>query len=246
MILSPFEWTIAKRYLLPGKSEAFIALVASISIGVVMLSVAMLVVVMSVMNFVNHRTTGHEQHSFSHGVVEQVEQSSTESDNHDVMVLVIVVPIKCVREVERTSKAREDVGELTHCRVRQDLLEIHLDKGDGCCHHGGNTADNGDDVGQVCKVAVKRFCSEEWEHTSHEVQSGVNHGCCVNERRYWCWAFHSVWQPNVKWELSRLPNSTDEHEAKRPLEGASGVFCDMLDVCGIKHHSVIKRTEEVP
>ena len=50
MILSPFEWTIAKRYLLPGKSEAFIALVASISIGVVMLSVAMLIVVMSVMN----------------------------------------------------------------------------------------------------------------------------------------------------------------------------------------------------
>ncbi|ASP30095.1 lipoprotein-releasing system transmembrane subunit LolC [Qipengyuania flava] len=50
MILSPFEWTIAKRYLLPGKGEAFIALVASISIGVVMLSVAMLIVVMSVMN----------------------------------------------------------------------------------------------------------------------------------------------------------------------------------------------------
>ncbi len=50
MILSPFEWTIAKRYLLPGTGEAFIALVASISIGVVMLSVAMLIVVMSVMN----------------------------------------------------------------------------------------------------------------------------------------------------------------------------------------------------
>lgn len=50
LILSPFEWTIAKRYLLPGRNEAFIALVASISIGVVMLSVAMLVIVMSVMN----------------------------------------------------------------------------------------------------------------------------------------------------------------------------------------------------
>ena len=48
--LSPFEWTIAKRYLLPGKGEAFITLVAGISIGVVMLSVAMLVIVMSVMN----------------------------------------------------------------------------------------------------------------------------------------------------------------------------------------------------
>jgi lipoprotein-releasing system permease protein len=50
LILSPFEWTIAKRYLLPGRNEAFIALVAGISIGVVMLSVAMLVIVMSVMN----------------------------------------------------------------------------------------------------------------------------------------------------------------------------------------------------
>lgn len=49
-MLSPFEWMIAKRYLWPGKGEAFIALVAGISVGVVMLSVAMLVIVMSVMN----------------------------------------------------------------------------------------------------------------------------------------------------------------------------------------------------
>lgn len=50
LILSPFEWTVAKRYMLPGKGEGFIALVASISVFVVMLSVALLVVVMSVMN----------------------------------------------------------------------------------------------------------------------------------------------------------------------------------------------------
>ncbi|QWC55767.1 lipoprotein-releasing ABC transporter permease subunit [Erythrobacter sp. 3-20A1M] len=50
LFLSPFERMIARRYLLPGRGEAFIALVASISIGVVMLSVAMLVIVMSVMN----------------------------------------------------------------------------------------------------------------------------------------------------------------------------------------------------
>ena len=50
MILTPFEWTVAKRYMLPGKGEGFIALVAGISVGVVMLSVALLVVVMSVMN----------------------------------------------------------------------------------------------------------------------------------------------------------------------------------------------------
>ncbi|MCB5424651.1 lipoprotein-releasing ABC transporter permease subunit [Altererythrobacter sp. CC-YST694] len=50
MILSPFEWMIAKRYMLPGRGEAFIALVAGISLVAVMLGVAALVIVMSVMN----------------------------------------------------------------------------------------------------------------------------------------------------------------------------------------------------
>ncbi len=50
LFLTPFEWTIARRYILPGRSEAFIALVAGISLVAVMLGVAALVVVMSVMN----------------------------------------------------------------------------------------------------------------------------------------------------------------------------------------------------
>ena len=50
MLLTPFEWTIAKRYMLPGRGEAFIALVAGISLAAVMLGVAALVIVMSVMN----------------------------------------------------------------------------------------------------------------------------------------------------------------------------------------------------
>ena len=50
MILSPFEWTIARRYMLPGRGEAFIALVAGISLVAVSLGVAALVIVMSVMN----------------------------------------------------------------------------------------------------------------------------------------------------------------------------------------------------
>ncbi len=41
---------IAKRYMLPGRGEAFIALVAGISLVAVMLGVAALVIVMSVMN----------------------------------------------------------------------------------------------------------------------------------------------------------------------------------------------------
>jgi len=49
-MLSSFEWTIAKRYLLPGRGETFIFLVASISLFAVMLGVAALIIVMSVMN----------------------------------------------------------------------------------------------------------------------------------------------------------------------------------------------------
>jgi len=50
MILSRYERMIARRYLLPGKGEGFIFLVASISLIAVMLGVAALVIVMSVMN----------------------------------------------------------------------------------------------------------------------------------------------------------------------------------------------------
>ena len=50
MLLNRYERMIARRYLLPGKGEGFIFLVAGISLGAVMLGVMALIVVMSVMN----------------------------------------------------------------------------------------------------------------------------------------------------------------------------------------------------
>ena len=50
MILNRYERMIARRYLLPGKGEGFIFLVAAISLGAVALGVAALIIVMSVMN----------------------------------------------------------------------------------------------------------------------------------------------------------------------------------------------------
>jgi lipoprotein-releasing system permease protein len=50
VILNRYERMIARRYLLPGKGEGFIFLVAAISLVAVMLGVAALIVVMSVMN----------------------------------------------------------------------------------------------------------------------------------------------------------------------------------------------------
>ena len=50
MILTRYEKMVARRYLLPGRGEGFIFLVAAISLVAVMLGVAALIVVMSVMN----------------------------------------------------------------------------------------------------------------------------------------------------------------------------------------------------
>ena len=50
MILNAYEKMIAKRYLLPGKGEGFIFVVAGFSVGAVALGVAALIIVMSVMN----------------------------------------------------------------------------------------------------------------------------------------------------------------------------------------------------
>ncbi|WP_174296364.1 lipoprotein-releasing ABC transporter permease subunit [Sphingomonas bacterium] len=50
MILSRYERMIARRYMLPGRGERFIVLIAGFSLVAVMLGVAALVIVMSVMN----------------------------------------------------------------------------------------------------------------------------------------------------------------------------------------------------
>ena len=50
ILLSSYERLIARRYLLPGKGERFIAVVAAFSLTAVTLGVAALVIVMSVMN----------------------------------------------------------------------------------------------------------------------------------------------------------------------------------------------------
>jgi lipoprotein-releasing system permease protein len=77
LLLTPFEWTVAKRYMLPGRGEAVIALVAGISIGVVMLSVAMLVIVMSVMNGFRaellERITGLNGHAIVQGYGQRID-----------------------------------------------------------------------------------------------------------------------------------------------------------------------------
>ena len=50
MILNRYERMVARRYLLPGKGEGFVFVIAGVSLAAVMLGVAALIIVMSVMN----------------------------------------------------------------------------------------------------------------------------------------------------------------------------------------------------
>ena len=138
MILSPFEWTIAKRYMLPGRGEAVIALVASISIGVVMLSVAMLVIVMSVMNGFRaeliDKITGLNGHAIVQGygplenwqqVLEEVRETDGVVDASPLIDKPLMVTFDGrVEGVILRGNTPEDIGELSSSVLMGDISTL--------------------------------------------------------------------------------------------------------------------------
>ena len=138
LILSPFEWTIAKRYMLPGRGEAVIALVASISIGVVMLSVAMLVIVMSVMNGFRaeliDKITGLNGHAIVQGygplenwqqVLEEVRETDGVVDASPLIDKPLMVTFDGrVEGVILRGNTPEDIGELSSSVLMGDISTL--------------------------------------------------------------------------------------------------------------------------
>ena len=207
-------------------------------------------VVMGVMHFVDHGTAGHEEHALGHGVVEQMEQGCAERHDDNGVVGVIVrvlgsvgqvfVPVQGVGEVECSAQTGENVGELGHGGIRQDLLEVVLDKRNGCGHDSGCSTDGGDDERQVSEVVVEVIRAKEREHPGHEVEACVDHGGGVDEGRNGRRSFHCIGQPNVQRELSGLTDRTDEHQTERPRQRAGPRLCDGLDVLVVKDHGVVE------
>ena len=231
-----------------GEHQEFLGVFLVVAVVVVVV----VEVMVGVMHFVDDRTAGHEEHALGHGVVEQVEERCTKGHDDNAVVDVVVgvhravrevlVPVQRVGEVERRTQSGEDVGELGHRRVGEDLLEVVLNKGDGRRHDRRGSADGGDDEGQVGQLSVKRISTEEREHAGHEVQTSVDHRCGVDEGRNGRWPFHGVGQPNVKRELSGLAHRTDEHQAERPSEHAGVVGGHLLNVAFVEHHGVVECT----
>ena len=80
MILNRYERMVARRYLLPGKGEGFIFLVASISLFAVALGVAALIIVMSVMNGFRAELFDKITGLNGHAIVQGYEGRLSESD----------------------------------------------------------------------------------------------------------------------------------------------------------------------
>ena len=155
----------------------------------------------------------------------------------------IIVPIQGVSKIQCTTKTCEDVCKLTHRRIREDFLQIILNKGNCSSHDCGNTTDCCDNECKIDQFSSHRRCTEEREHTGNEIQSCVDHCCCVDESGNWCWPFHSVWKPNVKWELSGFTNCTNEHHSKRHLEFP---WINISDIRLIENHCVVEGAKHIP
>src|SRR5687767_14627651 len=41
----------------------------------------------------------------------------------------------------------------------------------------------------------------------------------MDERGYWCGAFHCIGKPNVQWEHGAFTGTTNEHKSKAPGQG---------------------------
>ena len=135
---------VTKRYMLPGKGERFIALVAGISVGVVMLSVALLIVVMSVMNgfrgelldrFVNlnghaviqgygNRLENWEQ------VLQEVRKTPGVVDASPLIEQPLLITFNGRAEaIQMRGQTQKDIADLSEDLVQGNLTQIQPDAG---------------------------------------------------------------------------------------------------------------------
>ena len=121
-----------------------------------------------------------------------------------------------------------------------------LNEGDGRRHHRGGSTDCGDDEGKVGQLPVHGLCAEEREHASHEVETRIDHGRCVDECRNGRWTFHRIGQPHVKRELCGFTNRSDKHQTECPCEGPGVGSGDLIDVVFVEDHGIVEGTKEIP
>ena len=193
-----------------GGQASHVPHVLRVEVVVVVVPLALVEVVVGVVNLVDDRAAGHEEHALRHGVVEQVEHGPAENEGGCLGLAVVVEP-------ERHSQSREDVCQLAHRGVGQHLLDVVLDERYGGGHERRYPTDVGDYQAQLAEpVHPVGAHVDEWDHACDQVEPCVDHRGGVYQGRDRGRALHCVWQPDVQRELGGLAHRPDEEHQQRP------------------------------
>ena len=135
------------------------------------------------------------------------------------------------------SESEDHVSELGQGGVCENPLDVHVVECHRCGVDCGESTDSGND--DHCVGAV----DEDRVRPCNQVDTCLDHGCCVNERGNSSGSGHCVRQPVVQGELCRLSNDSCEHEEDGDHEKIGVCCCNLSCVC--EDGCVVKRFEQV-
>ena len=149
---------------------------------------------------------------------------------------MIVEHLRAMMIWKANAKSHHHECNLRDCRESKTTLDITLSTSYCCCIECCECTYHNDDTHRIWSIFYPNR-----EHTCNLEYTCNNHGSSVDKRRNWCWAFHRIWQPDVKWEHSRLTSTTDEHKNKSSRKNHSThCSCTTYLTSGESLHSFAK------
>ena len=174
--------------------------------------------VLLVMEHHDDRTRAEEKQRFEEGVREQMEHR---------------------RLARRQTDSHDHVAELRQGRVGEDPLDVVLLRGDERGHHGGDGSDPRDDRERL-------GCGLDEKADAHQhVNARGHHGRGMDQRGDRRRPFHRVRQPDVQWELRRLPDRAAKDKQHRDRE-VSGITGDAARAAGPSPERQRFRSQSTP
>ena len=148
-------------------------------------------------NHMDNSTCAKEEQAFEHCVSEEVEHGSHVADTF-------------VQFGASHTERGEHESNLRDCRESEHALDVGLRASHNGGVEGGNGTCDGDEFEHLGSEEIHR------EHARHQVNTGNDHRSGVDKSRNGRRAFHSVGEPDVQGEHSRLAGATDEDERQSP------------------------------
>ena len=176
---------------------------------------------------VNDRSRSKEEQCLEEGVVDHVHDSCCEccsSEEEELFCVCSTLKTKGDHVCSR-SECEDHVSKLGQSGVCEDSLDVHVVECHGCSVDCGESTDDCNDDHNVAAL------NEQGEGPCNEVDTCLDHGCCVNERGDSGGSGHCVRKPVVQGELCGLSNDSCEHCKDCDGEEGGVLVCDCCGVC---------------